>query len=183
MFGQKLCRFVSKAAELIYLFICLSLSNTLYFVIIWLLYFILRKTFKVMKYCFCFCIWTSTPDPGIRKHTPRLTCPISAVWTPGCRYWFLVGHWDVVAYISSTEPATTSQCPTRNQYDIPESIRLRLDTPSAVCASYSRGPAYTSSFTVSLAIISSVLTYYKIFCSVSANLKKNPMTSKAFSVS
>ena len=41
--------------------------------------------------------WTSTPDPGIRKHTPRLACLISAVWTLGCRYWFRVVHWDVVA--------------------------------------------------------------------------------------
>ena len=39
----------------------------------------------------------------------------SAVWTLGCRYSFRVGHWDVVAYISSTKPATTSQCPTRNE--------------------------------------------------------------------
>ena len=61
-------------------------------------------------------MFTSTPDPGIRKHTPRLAGLISAVWTLGCRYWFRVGHWNVVAHISSTEPATTSQC-TRN--DIP----------------------------------------------------------------
>ena len=38
-----------------------------------------------------------TPDPGIRKHTPRLACLISVVWTLGCRYSFRVGHWDVVA--------------------------------------------------------------------------------------
>ena len=47
--------------------------------------------------------------------THCLACLISAVWTLGCRYWFLFGHWDVVAYISNTEPATTSQCPTRNR--------------------------------------------------------------------
>ena len=63
----------------------------------------------------CLWTWTITPDHGVRKHTPRMACLISAVWTLGCRYSSRVGHWDVVAYISSTEPATTSQSPTRNE--------------------------------------------------------------------
>ena len=52
--------------------------------------------------------------PGLKAHT-AFGALISAVWTLGCRYSFRFGHWDVVAYISSREPATTSQCLTRNE--------------------------------------------------------------------
>ena len=31
-------------------------------------------------------ICTSTPDPGIMKHTPRFVRLISAIWTLGCSY-------------------------------------------------------------------------------------------------